>query len=379
MRVCNIVGLEYSGIPALPPCLPAAPSISKAELKPANVSRPTGPSGTPFRNTARLPGAILPADPKAPNINFQCCYSDGLERQIPAELAVQSDGRIHSAGARRSSQGQCRLADRPRNAARRSVPDRSGVCTLWKRLRTLLRAPARPSRSRTRGPTPSDEFPEQSGRRYTNRTYAQIKRRHDAAMSILRQMYGVQSRVNYFSGESQGGRESLMAAAHYPADYDGVVASVPLTYITGMLFERANRLTSQAKPGGFIPRTKLPAIAAEVRRQCDALDGLEDGVINNYIACNRLLDPSVHPGCVCKIALRGRNGHRYRLPLRCANRHRQRISTRSSDSHSPWRTARTSIQERETGARTKRPQPGCSPAIHRTRKASTTPAPIFAP
>src|ERR1700675_2596008 len=96
-----------------------------------------------------------------------------------------------------------------------------------------------------------------------------------------------------------------MAATRYPDDYEGVVASVPLTSITGMLFQRANRLNAQAKPGGWIPRTKLPAIAGEVRRQCDALDGLEDGVVNNYVGCNRALDPAVHPDAFAKLRCAG--------------------------------------------------------------------------
>ncbi len=44
-----------------------------------------------------------------------------------------------------------------------------------------------------------------------------------------------------------------------------------------------------------MPPAKSAAIAAEVLRLCDALDGLADGVINNYMACNRLLDPDTTP------------------------------------------------------------------------------------
>ena len=40
----------------------------------------------------------------------------------------------------------------------------------------------------------------------------------------------------------------------------------------------------------WVTPAKTNAIRAEFVRQCDALDGLMDGIINNYIACRALFD-----------------------------------------------------------------------------------------
>jgi feruloyl esterase len=52
---------------------------------------------------------------------------------------------------------------------------------------------------------------------------------------------------------------------------------------------------SQIPPGAWVPPAKTAAIGAEVLRLCDSLDGLSDGIINNYLACDRLLDPDITP------------------------------------------------------------------------------------
>ena len=148
--------------------------------------------------------------------------------------------------------------------------------------------------------TPSPNW-EANDEASVNFGYAQIKKTHAAAMAIIVKMYGARPRINYFSGESQGGREALMAATRFPEDYDGVTASVPSIYQVPNQFRAALRLRAQVAPGGWIPPAKVPTIANEVRRQCDALDGIEDGVVSNYIGCNRLFDPTTHPDAFAKI------------------------------------------------------------------------------
>jgi pimeloyl-ACP methyl ester carboxylesterase len=288
-------------IPASSFALPTSgATISTAELKPATT--PPDKPADALPEYCEVSGAILPVDPKAPNINFQVVIPtvwNGKSIQIGGN---QTDGFIPLLAALArdnagSPIGPVMPPDSPFPIAQGYAlyGSDSGHCCASPPSR---RGPGRG------GPTPSNEFLKVD-EAYVNYAYAQIKKTHDAAMAILRQMYGVQSRTNYFAGESQGGREALEAATRYPEDYDGVVASVPLTYITGMLFERAFRLKVQAQPGAWIPRTKLPAIAKEVRRQCDALDGLEDGVVNNYVGCNRALDPKVHPDAFANIRCAG--------------------------------------------------------------------------
>lgn len=125
-----------------------------------------------------------------------------------------------------------------------------------------------------------------------NFAYLQMKKTHDAVMVILERVYGEKPRFNYYIGTSQGGREALTVAQRYPADYDGIVANVPvLALSTLMLAPELIRI--QEKPlSNWVTRAKINAIRAEFLRQADKLDGLEDGVINNYMAARALFDMS---------------------------------------------------------------------------------------
>jgi len=138
-----------------------------------------------------------------------------------------------------------------------------------------------------------------------NFAHEAIKKTHDVAVEIVTQMYGTKPRFTYFMGESQGGREAAGAVAYYPEDYDGVLISVPIVYFTGLHTARYYRIRLQMAPGAWLPVSKTPVLAKEVLRQCDALDGLEDGVINNYYACNKLFGPATTPDAMSRIRCPG--------------------------------------------------------------------------
>ena len=55
------------------------------------------------------------------------------------------------------------------------------------------------------------------------------------ARLIVKQFYGSATRHAYFSGCSDGGREALMEAQRYPADYDGILAGAPANNFTALL------------------------------------------------------------------------------------------------------------------------------------------------
>jgi feruloyl esterase len=61
-----------------------------------------------------------------------------------------------------------------------------------------------------------------------------MKKTHDAAMVILERMYGERPRFNYYIGNSQGGREALTVAQRYSADYDGILATVPVVSLSSL-------------------------------------------------------------------------------------------------------------------------------------------------
>jgi feruloyl esterase len=129
---------------------------------------------------------------------------------------------------------------------------------------------------------------------WLNFGHAALKKTHDAAFAVIQALYGVKPRVSYFMGQSQGGREAMEVAQRYPDDYDGIVATSPLIGYTAHVVHKALLATVQTGAGWIAP-AKQAAIGAEVLRQCDALDGLADGVIANYRACTARFDPQKVP------------------------------------------------------------------------------------
>ncbi len=128
-----------------------------------------------------------------------------------------------------------------------------------------------------------------------NLGYGQLKKTRDAAMAIVQRAYGEQPRFTYFTGTSQGGREALTVAQRYSADYDGVIANVPIVSFSSLMLA-PELIRIQEKPqANWVTRAKTAAIRSEFIRQCDQLDGLTDGVINNYMACRAIFDVKQAP------------------------------------------------------------------------------------
>lgn len=125
-----------------------------------------------------------------------------------------------------------------------------------------------------------------------NLGYMQMKKTHDAAMVLMERAYGERPSFNYYVGSSQGGREALTVAQRYPNDYNGVAANVPIVSFSSLMLA-PEWIRIQEKPiANWITPAKVEAIRAEVVRQCDKLDGLADGIMNNYMACRAIFDVS---------------------------------------------------------------------------------------
>ena len=125
-----------------------------------------------------------------------------------------------------------------------------------------------------------------------NLGYMQMKKTHDAAMVLMERLYGGRPRYNYYVGGSQGGREALTVAQRYPADYDGIAANVPIVSFSSLMLAPELIRIHEKPSANWITPAKTEAIRAEFVRQCDKLDGLADGIINNYTACRAIFDMS---------------------------------------------------------------------------------------
>jgi len=133
-----------------------------------------------------------------------------------------------------------------------------------------------------------------------NLGYMQLKKTHDAAMVLIERLYGRKPEYNYFVGSSQGGREALTVAERYPNDYNGVAANVPIVGFSSLMLGPALIRIHEKPQTNWVTSARINAIRGEFMRQCDKLDGLVDGVINNYMACRAIFDvkqgkPGRHP------------------------------------------------------------------------------------
>jgi hypothetical protein len=133
-----------------------------------------------------------------------------------------------------------------------------------------------------------------------------------AAKTLVRAYYGKPASYSYFEGCSTGGREGLMEAQRYPGDFDGIVAGAPVLHYQELnaghtwLLQRTfrdgfagNLAYSTKRDGNFDSLKKLRVLADVVMKQCDALDGIADGVIDDPLGCD--FDPDRDlAGALCK-------------------------------------------------------------------------------
>ena len=117
--------------------------------------------------------------------------------------------------------------------------------------------------------------------------YRAIHEMTTISKAVVQSYYGEAAKHNYFASCSDGGREALMEAQRFPTDYDGIVAGAPANNWTALLSNALrNEQAMNGDVAGYIPSTKLPGIHAAVLAECDALDGVKDGVINDPRACH---------------------------------------------------------------------------------------------
>ncbi|MDQ2803318.1 MAG: tannase/feruloyl esterase family alpha/beta hydrolase [Pseudomonadota bacterium] len=106
-----------------------------------------------------------------------------------------------------------------------------------------------------------------------------------AGKKLVEAYYGNAIGRAYFDGCSNGGRQAMVEAARYPEDYDGIIAGAPFLDIRTILGGTKDAKALFATPGSYLPATQLPAVDAAVLTQCDAADGVVDGLIQNPAKC----------------------------------------------------------------------------------------------
>src|SRR4029077_6547522 len=112
------------------------------------------------------------------------------------------------------------------------------------------------------------------------------------AKALITKFYDRGPRLNYWNGCSTGGRQGLMEAQKFPADFDAVIAGAPANFQTHLHAWDMNVATTAIKDGQmFMTAGKLATLNKAVLAQCDALDGVKDGLLNDPRKCK--FDPGV--------------------------------------------------------------------------------------
>jgi feruloyl esterase len=105
------------------------------------------------------------------------------------------------------------------------------------------------------------------------------------ARAVLEAFYGKPATRSYFAGCSDGGREALMEAQHFPEDFDGIISGAPANnwshHSAGYVWNEIAMLNNSAA----IPAAKLPIIQQAALAACDALDGVKDGLVEDPRMC----------------------------------------------------------------------------------------------
>lgn len=109
-----------------------------------------------------------------------------------------------------------------------------------------------------------------------------------ASKAILTRFYGAPPAHAYFNGCSDGGREAMMEAQRFPADFDGIVAGAIESYALPLNAELQTweaRVNTDSAGQPILTADKIPALHAAVLAACDAVDGLTDGQIDDPRRC----------------------------------------------------------------------------------------------
>ena len=106
-----------------------------------------------------------------------------------------------------------------------------------------------------------------------------------AAKALAAAAYGRPLQQAYFNGCSNGGRQALMEVQRYPDDFTGIIAGDPAM---GTPMQLGRALVYQhmlASIDNYLPADKVELISKASLTECDAKDGLTDGLITDPRRC----------------------------------------------------------------------------------------------
>jgi len=156
-------------------------------------------------------------------------------------------------------------------------------------------------------------FDPQARRDFGYNSYDQVTQ---AAKAIVKAYYGRAPERSYYVGCSEGGREAMMMSQRFPTYFDGILACSPgFKLAKAALFGHAadvQALSEVARTSGTFDRFGQPLLnktftdedldlaSQAILTACDSLDGLTDGIIDNFPACTAAVVAPKLTAITCK-------------------------------------------------------------------------------
>lgn len=119
-----------------------------------------------------------------------------------------------------------------------------------------------------------------------------LKKTRDAATFLIEKRYADEPTYRYFAGGSTGGREALTNIQRWPDDWDGAIAWYPAWNNVAALLAGQYLSRALAEPGAYPDSGERQKLLDAALEACDALDGVEDGLISDQRQCNETFDPA---------------------------------------------------------------------------------------
>ncbi len=112
------------------------------------------------------------------------------------------------------------------------------------------------------------------------------------AKTILAKYYGRKEQRSLWVSCSTGGRQGLMEAYRYPADYNGISSMAPANPMVGLMIDTLWTGYAAIKDDAHrLSAAKLTAVHKAFINQCDEKDGLKDGIAGDPEHCS--FDPGI--------------------------------------------------------------------------------------
>ncbi len=119
-----------------------------------------------------------------------------------------------------------------------------------------------------------------------------LKKTRDAATFVIEKRYASEPTQSYFAGGSTGGREALTNIQRWPNDWDGAIAWYPAWNNVAALLAGQYLSRALAEPGAYPDSGERQKLLDAALEACDAMDGVEDGLISDQRQCNETFDPA---------------------------------------------------------------------------------------